>query len=85
MDGVVQEGYATTGQAAENLGDDESEGCGHGPAENGGAELWMRMGRVAVSVGMRVSGVTVCVGVARAMDVCTHEPPCYASGAGNAA
>ena len=83
MDGVVQEGYATTEQAAKNLGNDEAQCGGHGPAKNRGAQL--RMGMPGTTVGVRVSGVTVGMGVARSMDMCTHEAPWYASAAGNAA
>jgi len=45
----------------------------------------MGMASVPVSVGMRVSGVAVGMGIARAVDVCTHQSLCYASAGGNAA
>ena len=38
VNGVVEQGDAVAEDAPENFGDDQAEGGGHGPAEDGGLE-----------------------------------------------
>ena len=50
MDRVVEQGYGVAQQAAYDFSGDQTQGGGHGPAEDGWAQGWVRVAVVAMAV-----------------------------------
>src|SRR5260370_12743190 len=61
--GVVQKGDAGAEDAAEDFRHNQTKSGGHGPAKNRGAKRWVSVAGMAVARGMRMTGVTMVVGM----------------------
>jgi hypothetical protein len=59
VDRVVEQGYGVAQQAAYDFSGDQAQGSGHGPAQDGWAQGWVRVAMVAVAVTTVAMRVTV--------------------------